>query len=81
MIANYGTNSALNIVELDGSTKYETFAGLNVGADYLIGNFSIGLMLIGTSKFEERINELKKQGYSGLDDSIGKIKLSLGYNF
>ncbi len=80
---NYGTNSYLEVTELDGTNDYENFAGVNFGIGWINskqGGFNIDLMYISTDNLDDRVDELEKQGYQ-VDEDSGKVKLSLGYRF
>jgi hypothetical protein len=87
-IGNYGTNGIIvkTIITSNTSTsKYETFEGINIGAEYLWGknnSWSAGLMYIVTSNIEDRTKELQTQGYQVTSgDKVGDIRLSVGCRF
>ncbi|CAC9959214.1 hypothetical protein [uncultured Gammaproteobacteria bacterium] len=77
LIANYGTNASVG--EIDGTT---VFKGLNFGVDHLSASgWTVGLMYSDTSKAEDRVEELEREGYTFIKPSSGKIKISLGYRW
>jgi hypothetical protein len=81
-IANYGTSGGIKTTT--GSVEeIETFEGINIGVEYAWKNgWSAGLMYIATSGLDDRVKELKAQGYALSDgDSAGDIKLTFGYRF
>ncbi|CAB5497410.1 hypothetical protein [Bathymodiolus thermophilus thioautotrophic gill symbiont] len=82
LIANYGTNALIETEKFYRETDYEIFEGLNFGVGYLVNNrWSIDLMYIDASKADDRIEELKREGYVLSGQSSEKVKLSLGYRW
>ena len=85
LVANYGTNGyVVRQLVTFGITETETCEGINIGAEYVWkSGWSAGLMYIVTSDMDDKIEELKAQGYiiekPFLSDM--KIKLTFGYRF